>query len=116
MLDESIMWHVTARRYNLDIFSCDVHFKAVFPKDRSQRTALYNFYYQQPLALPVNYDVYSRPAAKLSSIPLPCQTYVQVGCAFVKNVQVTLQSKADWAAYINRSGQTAPKLVHFIRA
>ena len=64
MLDESIMWHVTARRYNLDIFSCDV----------------------------------------------------QVGCAFVKNVQVTLQSKADWAAYINRSGQTAPKLVHFIRA
>ncbi len=54
-------------------------------------------------ALPQSYQVYRKPAERLSSIPTPCQMYISSGCAFVLNVAIVGKSKKEWSNYINAS-------------
>jgi hypothetical protein len=75
----------------------------VFPKIKSQRDLAFSVY--DGKALPSNYDMYAKPAARLSSIPLPCQMYASVGCSFVMNIQIAGKSKANWMQYINSTSQ-----------
>jgi hypothetical protein len=47
--------------------------------------------------------MYNDSAAKLASLPLPCQLYMKMGCSFVMNMQITKRSKAQWREYLNVS-------------
>ena len=70
---------------------------------KSQRDFVFQVY--DGNALPSTYDMYAKPAVKLTSIPMPCQMYASVGCSFVMNIQIASKSKANWMLYINSTSQ-----------
>jgi hypothetical protein len=85
----------------LNLHSCDRLLKFVYPQDMEQRQMLFAVYSASGLSLPPTYEMYQNPAVKLSSIPMPCQLYITMGCSFVMNVAIIERSKAQWFSFLN---------------
>ncbi len=73
----------------------------MYPQDIEERQMLFAVYSASGLSLPPTYEMYQNPALKLSSIPMPCQLYITMGCSFVMNVAIVERSKAQWFNYLN---------------
>jgi hypothetical protein len=88
-------------RENLQLYSCALQFKKVFPANQDLRKILFDVYGSTGRSLPPTFSMYDDPAAKLTSLPSPCQMYISSGCSFVMNMQITSKSKAQWTKYLN---------------
>jgi hypothetical protein len=67
----------------------------------AQRQMLFDVYSNSGYSLPPTYEMYQNPAVKLSTIPMPCQLYITMGCSFVMNIAIVEKSKEQWVNFLN---------------
>ncbi len=84
----------------LDTYGCEQAFKKVFPKDPDLRKGFYEIFSIDPF-LQSNYEMYNRPAVKLTAISANCQLYVQMGCAFVSKIDSSIHAKENWMKHLS---------------